>query len=71
MAIMAPLGGWASDRMTARFGVKRGSRIVPMASMAAGAVLLHVGVSGLGDTATVALLSLAIGCCVATCLSPM
>lgn len=66
MAIMAPLGGWASDRMTARFGPKRGARIVPMGAMAASAVLLNIGTSGLGDSTTVALLSLAVGCCVAT-----
>ena len=66
MAIMAPLGGWTSDWMTARFGPRRGTRIVPMTAMAASAVLLHVGASGLGDFATVALLSLAVGCCMAT-----
>lgn len=66
MAIMAPLGGWMSDRMAARFGPKLGLRIVPVGAMAASAVLLHFGVSGLGDFATVALLALAVGCCVAT-----
>ena len=66
MAIMAPLGGWMSDHLTARFGPKRGLRMVPVGAMTASAVLLHLGVSGLGDFATVGLLALAVGCCVAT-----
>jgi MFS family permease len=61
MAIMTPLGGWASDWMVARFGPTKGRRIVPIASMASSAILLFVGASGLGDVATVALLSLAVG----------
>jgi MFS family permease len=61
MAIMTPLGGWASDWMVARFGRAKGTRIVPIAAMAASAVLLYVGASGLGVFATVALLSLAVG----------
>jgi ACS family glucarate transporter-like MFS transporter len=61
MAIMTPLGGWMSDLMRARFGVSRGSRIVPIGSMALSAVLLYAGASGLGVLATVALLSLAVG----------
>jgi ACS family glucarate transporter-like MFS transporter len=61
MAIMTPLGGWASDWMAARFGPTKGRRIVPIASMASSAILLFVGASGLGDAATVAFLSLAVG----------
>lgn len=66
MAIMAPLGGWISDRLSARFGAKRGLRMVPLGAMTASAVLLHLGVSEFGDFATVGLLALAVGCCVAT-----
>jgi ACS family glucarate transporter-like MFS transporter len=61
MAIMTPLGGWASDWMVARFGPTKGRRIVPVVAMASSAILLFVGASGLGDVATVALLSLAVG----------
>ncbi len=61
MAVMTPLGGWTSDWMTSRFGPSRGARIVPMGAMAASAVLLYIGASGLGVLATVALLSLAVG----------
>jgi MFS family permease len=61
MAIMTPLGGWASDWMVAHFGPTKGRRIVPIAAMASSAVLLFAGASGRGVFATVALLSLAVG----------
>ncbi|HYM10293.1 MAG TPA: MFS transporter, partial [Bryobacterales bacterium] len=61
MAVVMPFGGWASDRLVAARGQKFGRRIVPMVSMAAGAVLLYLGASGFGVVATVALLSLALG----------
>jgi len=59
--VMMPLGGWISDRLTARYGNKKGRRIVPLATMALSAVLLYVGAGGLGTAATVAALSLAFG----------
>jgi ACS family glucarate transporter-like MFS transporter len=59
--VMMPLGGWISDRLTARYGRKKGRRIVPLATMALSAVLLYVGAGGLGTAATVAALSLAFG----------
>lgn len=61
MALMTPLGGLVSDRMTARYGITKGARIVPMGAMALSAILLYIGASGLGVVATVALLSLAVG----------
>jgi MFS family permease len=65
MAVMTPLGGWVSDAMRSRFGPSRGARIVPICAMAASAVLLYIGASGLGVFPTVALLSLAVGCSMA------
>ena len=65
MAVMTPLGGWISDGMRSRFGASRGTRIVPIGAMAASAVLLYIGASGLGIVLTVALLSLAVGCSMA------
>jgi len=65
MAVMTPLGGWVSDWMGSRFGPSRGARIVPIGAMAASAVLLYIGASGLSVFLTVALLSLAVGCSMA------
>jgi len=65
MAVMTPLGGWASDWMRSRFGPSRGARIVPIGAMAASAALLYIGASGLSVFLTVALLSLAVGCSMA------
>ncbi|PYT31415.1 MAG: hypothetical protein DMG57_05145 [Acidobacteria bacterium] len=65
MAVMTPLGGWVTDLMVKRFGLRKGKRIVPIAAMASSAVLLSVGASGLGLFGTVALLSLAVGCSMA------
>jgi ACS family glucarate transporter-like MFS transporter len=61
MAIMLPLGGWASDRLVLRHGRKVGRRTVPLISMTLSAVLLYAGVSGVGTFATVSFLSLALG----------
>ncbi len=44
MAVGMPLGGWISDRIEHAIGRRRGFRIVPMAGMIAGAVLLGAGV---------------------------
>jgi MFS family permease len=63
MVVMTPLGGWISDLMVARYGLKRGRRIVPLVGMIGSAILLIAGASGLGTFATVTLLSLALGFC--------
>jgi ACS family glucarate transporter-like MFS transporter len=63
MVVMTPFGGWLSDRMVARMGLRRGRRVVPMAGMLLSAILLYVGAGGLGTVATVALLSLSFGFC--------
>lgn len=44
MAVGMPLGGWLSDLAERKLGRRRGFRIVPMAGMIAGAVLLGAGV---------------------------
>ena len=61
MGVMTPLGGKVSDRLVARYGLKTGRRSVAMVGLGASAVLLVLGASGFGVTATVALLSLAFG----------
>jgi MFS family permease len=62
MALMTPLGGWVSDRLVARYGLKCGRRSVAIAGMSLSAVLLYFGAGGYGLYATVALLALALGC---------
>lgn len=62
MAVMTPLGGFISDWMRSLFGPRKGARIVPIAAMTLSAILLYIGASGLGVIATVAVLSLAVGC---------
>jgi MFS family permease len=61
MAVMMPLGGWLSDRLTLSFGGKFGRRAVPMAGLSLGAFLLYAGTIAPGTAATVLSLSLAIG----------
>jgi ACS family glucarate transporter-like MFS transporter len=63
MVVMTPLGGWLSDRLVARMGLRRGRRVIPIVGMVLSAVLLYVGASGLGTFATVTLLSLSFGFC--------
>jgi len=61
MAVMMPLGGWISDRLTRSFGASVGRRSVPMAGLSLGALLLYVGTIAPGTAATVLSLSLATG----------
>jgi MFS family permease len=61
MAIMMPLGGWISDRLTRSYGAKLGRRVVPMAGLSLGAVLLYAGTIAPGTAATVLSLALATG----------
>jgi MFS family permease len=61
MALMMPLGGWVSDRLTRSHGARVGRRMVPMAAMALCGLLLVVGTNAQGTLLTVASLSLAIG----------
>jgi MFS family permease len=61
MAIMMPLGGWISDRLTRAYGEKFGRRVVPMVGLSLGALLLFVGTIVTGTGAAVISLSLATG----------
>jgi ACS family glucarate transporter-like MFS transporter len=66
MMVMMPLGGWISDRLTARYGPNLGRRIVPLVALTMAALLLFVGSKTQGNAITVTILSLAIGfssCC--------
>jgi ACS family glucarate transporter-like MFS transporter len=60
--VVMPLGGWLTDHLTARFGIKRGLRWVAIGSLRV-SVLGLVAALNVDDTNTlVALLSLAFGC---------
>src|SRR5579885_265315 len=63
MVVMTPVGGWLSDRLVARMGLKNGRRVVPVLGMLLSAVFLYIGAGGLSTAATVTLLSLAFGFC--------
>jgi len=60
--IMAPLGGWFSDRAVARFGKRLGRRLTAMLGMTCSAVLLTLGAHTAANILAVALLSGAMGC---------
>jgi MFS family permease len=62
---MMPVGGWVSDRLTARYGPQLGRRLVPMAGLSLGALLTYMATASAGITAVVCL-ALAFGlaaCC--------
>ena len=61
MVVMTPLGGFVSDALVHRFGLKSGRRMVPIIVMPVSAVCLFLGAGGWGTFATVTLLSLALG----------
>lgn len=59
--VMTPIGGWASDRMILRFGIRNGRRIVPVAGLTISALLVFVGSNVTGTIPTVLLLCLSLG----------
>ncbi len=61
MGVMTPLGGYVSDVLVRRLGLKSGRRIVPFVGMPLSALCLVLGAGGWGTFATVTLLSLAFG----------
>ncbi len=66
MAIAPPIGGLLTDRAVKRWGIRTGKRVVPVAGMILSATLLYVGAAGWGVAMTILLLSLAVGCAMAT-----
>jgi MFS transporter, ACS family, glucarate transporter len=61
MTLMAPLGGWLSDKAVARFGRRHGRRSTVWIGMTASALMLLVGGRAVGDTSAILLLALAAG----------
>ncbi len=59
--VLSPLGGWASDRFTRRYGPRTGMRVVPVASLILSAVCLVLGVQCASLWLAVALLALSFG----------
>jgi ACS family glucarate transporter-like MFS transporter len=60
--IAAPLGGWISDRMLARYGHPWGRRIPVFVAALGSATLLIIGSRVLNPYAAIAVLALAAGC---------
>ena len=66
MALGPPTGGFLTDQAVKRWGIRNGKRVVPVAGMILSATLLYVGAAGWGVAMTIVLLSLAVGCSMAT-----
>jgi len=64
--LFTPTGGWISDRLGTRFGLRNGRRIVVVGCMAISAVLVIIGSNVTGTAATVVLLCLSLGFAAAT-----
>jgi len=64
--LMTPLGGWVSDRLGARFGLRNGRRAVVVGCLGISAILVIIGSNVTGTIATVTLLCLSLGFAAAT-----
>ncbi len=64
--LFTPTGGWISDRLGRRFGLRSGRRMVVVGCMAISAVLVIIGSNVTGTAATVTLLCLSLGFASAT-----
>lgn len=60
--LLAPLGGWFSDRATAHFGKRRGRQLTVWVGMTCSAVLLALGAHTSGNVLAILFLSVAVGC---------
>lgn len=60
--LLAPLGGWFSDRATAQFGKRRGRQLTVWVGMTCSAILLTLGAHTTGNTLAILFLSGAVGC---------
>ena len=65
-AIMTPAGGWISDRMVDRLGMKKGRRLVPVFGLTAAGILLAVAINVTAPVPMVILLFLTLGLAAAT-----
>jgi MFS family permease len=65
-AIMTPIGGWISDRLVVRLGVKNGRRLVPALGLTAAGILLIAAINVTTPVAMVVLLFLTLGLAAAT-----
>ncbi len=64
--LFTPTGGWVSDKLGARFGLRNGRRMVVIGCMTISAILVMIGSNISGTAATVTLLCLSLGFAAAT-----
>jgi MFS family permease len=65
-AIMTPTGGWISDRLVRRFGLKDGRRVMPILNLTIAAVLLAISVNTTALLPMVLMLFATLGLAAAT-----
>src|SRR5581483_6762153 len=61
MAVMMPIGGWISDRVTRAFGASAGRRLVPLVAMVLCAAALYIGTRESHPGLVLTAMSLSIG----------